>query len=479
MKRGRLVTTLMMLGIVTALPGARAATADPAATPAAAASSAAASPAAIAATAPSSAAPAATAPFDAEAETNAYLSLLSPAARARSDAYFEGGYWLILWDCVIALVVAWIFLGTGLSRRMRDKVEAMTRFRWLQSALYGGAYIFLATLFMLPWTFYEGYAREHQYNMSNQNLAAWLADEGKEAAISLVLGAIAIATIYAVVRKTPRTWWLWGSLVTVAFAALGAAIAPVFLEPVFNKFTPLPESPLKEHILSMARAQEIPATDVWLFDASKQTKRMSAHVSGLLGTTRISMNDNLLHRGSPEEILAVLGHEMGHYVLNHVYKGIVFIGLIIVAGFGFIRWSFAAAQRRFGERWGVRDIADVAGFPLVAALFAIFGLLVTPISNTVTRTMEAEADNYGLNASRQPDGFAQAALHLSEYRKMVPGPIEEWVFYDHPSGWHRIHRAMVWKREHLADADIVAYDAAHPGGPASFHLDVQGGPAHE
>jgi STE24 endopeptidase len=300
--------------------------------------------------------------------------------------------------------------------------------------------------------------------MSNQTLGGWLGDQGKGLAIGLVLGTLIIASVYAVVRKAPRTWWLWGAVVVIVFAMFTVAIGPVYLEPVFNKFTPLPETPLKSEILSMARAQGIPAQDVYGFDASKQTKRMSAHVSGLFGTTRISMNDNLMNRGSNEEIKAVLGHEMGHYVLNHVTKGITFIGLVIVAGFAFLRWSFDRVRTGFGAAWGIRDVGDPAGLPLLMVLLSVFFLLATPVNNTLTRTMEAEADNYGLNASRQPDGFAQAALHLSEYRKMTPGPIEEFLFYDHPSGWNRIHRSMVWKAEHIGDADIAAYDAAHPGG---------------
>lgn len=412
-----------------------------------------------------SAAAAATAPaaFDPEAATEAYLARLSPEARAKSDAYFVGGYWLILWDFVAGLVVAWLFLGTGLSLRMRNWAERVTRFRFVQTVLYGLGYIAIVTLVLLPWSAYEGYFREHEYGMSNHTLATWLTDQGKGLLIGLVLGTLAIAVVYGVIRKAPRTWWLWGSLALIAFAMLVVAIAPVYLEPVFNKFTPLAESPLKREILSMARAQEIPARDVYEFNASKQTKRMSAHVSGLFGTTRISLNDNLMTRGSSEEIKAVLGHEIGHYVLNHVTKGITFIGLIIVAGFAFLRWSFDKVRSGYGARWGIRDVGDIAGLPLLLVLFSAFSLALTPIDNTLTRTMEAEADNYGLNASRQPDGFAQAALHLSEYRKMTPGPIEEWVFYDHPSGWNRIHRAMVWKAEHIGDADIVAYDAAQPG----------------
>ncbi len=399
--------------------------------------------------------------FDADAATAGYLAELPPAARAKSDAYFEGGYWLILWDFLVGLAVAWLFLGTRLSARMRDRAERITRFKWLQTSLYSIGYILISSVLLLPWSAYEGYFREHQYGMSNQTLGAWLGDQAKGLAIGLVLGTLAATAIYAVLRRAPRTWWLWGSLVTIAIAMFAAAIAPVYLEPVFNDFKPLADSPLKRQILAMAHANGIPATDVYEFDASRQTKRMSAHVSGLLGTTRISMNDNLMNRGSQEEIKAVLGHEMGHYVLHHVYKGMTFIGIIIIVGFAFLSWSFEKVRTTYGAHWGVRGVADVAGMPLLLFLLSVYFLVLTPVNNTLTRTMEAEADNYGLNVSRQPDGFAQAAMHLSEYRKMVPGRIEELVFYDHPSGWHRIHRAMVWKGEHLQDADVAAYDAAH------------------
>ena len=398
-------------------------------------------------------------PFDAEAATAAYLSQLSPEARAKSDAYFEGGYWLILWDFLIGLAVAWLFLGTRLSVSIRDRAERMTRFRWLQTALYALAYIAISTLVLLPWSAYEGYFREHQYGMSNHTLASWFGDQAKGLAIGLVLGTLALTAIYAVLRRAPRTWWLWGALVTIGLAMVAVAIAPVYLEPVFNDFKPLAETPLKSAILSTARANGIPATDVFEYNASKQTKRISAHVSGLFGTTRISMNDNLMNRSSPEAIQAVLGHEMGHYILNHVTKGLTFIGLIIVAGFAFVSWSFDKVRQRLGG--GIRDVADPAGLPLLLALLSVFFFVLTPINNTITRTMEAEADNYGLNVSRQPDGFAQAAMQLSEYRKLEPGPIEEFVFYDHPSGWNRVHRSMVWKAEHVHDADIAAYDAAH------------------
>jgi STE24 endopeptidase len=167
---------------------------------------------------------------------------------------------------------------------------------------------------------------------------------------------------------------------------------------------------------------------------------------------RISLNDNLLNRCSKEEIQAVMGHEMGHYVLNHVYKGILFFGIIIFFGFAFVRWSFETVVRRFGGGWGVRGIADLAGLPLLMVLLSVFFFALTPINNTLIRTDEAEADIFGINAARQPDAEAAVALMLGEYRKLSPSPLEEWFFFDHPSGRNRILMAMRWKAEHLRES---------------------------
>jgi STE24 endopeptidase len=397
--------------------------------------------------------------FDADAATAAYLATMTPAARARSDAYFEGGYWLMLWDFVIGLLLAWALLSWRFSARMRDFAARLTRFRWAQTALYAIQYFVLTTVVTLPWAAYEGYVRERQYGMSTQGLADWLGDQAKELVITLIFGTLAAVAIYAVIRKLPKTWWLWGSAVAIGFLIFQIAVSPAYLEPVFNRFYPLAESPLKQRILSLARANGIPVDQVYEFDASKQTTKMSAHVGGMAGTAQISLNDNLMNRASPEEVEAVLGHEMGHYVLNHVYKGVLALGVLIVIGFAFISWAFDRVTLKFGERWGLRGVVDVAGLPLLVALFSIYVFALTPLLNSITRSMEAEADAFGLNAARQPDGAAQGALHLAEYRKMQPGAVEEVIFFDHPSGWNRIHRAMVWKAENVSAADT--YDALH------------------
>jgi STE24 endopeptidase len=258
-----------------------------------------------------------------------------------------------------------------------------------------------------------------------------------------------VIALFGIVRRLPRTWWIWGAVVTTVFSVFVALIAPVYLFPLFNTFKRLDDPKITAPILSLARANGIPARDVYQVDASRQSTRMSANVSGFAGTMRITLNDNLLRRGSPEEIQAVMGHEMGHYVLNHIYKGIMYQFIEIVLGFAFLNWALGWALRRWGDRWQVRGITDTAVVPLVVLLASVFFFVVSPLDNTFTRTQEHEADMYGLNTSRQPDGMAQAAIHLGEYRKMSPGPLEEWIFYDHPSGRNRIYAAMRWKGENL------------------------------
>jgi len=405
-------------------------------------------------------APVAAAHFNIEEATEAYMATLPPAALAKSNAYFEGGYWLTLWDTVVATAVAWLLLARKWSLRMRVAAERWTRRRWLQTGLYAAQYIVIVALLTLPWNAYEGFFREHQYNMSNQTLAGWLSDQGKGLIISLIIGCILAVSIYAVIRKAPRTWWLWGAVVTMMVFVFQVAISPTYLEPVFNQFYPLPDSALKQDILSLARANGIPARQVYEYDASKQTTKVSAHVSGLFGSAQISLNDNLINSATPEEIKAVLGHEMGHYVLNHGYKFMAPVFIIVVAGFALLQWGYVRLEPWL-IRWGVGPVTDVAGMPALIAIFGIYLFVLTPVFNTLIRTAEAEADAFGLNAARQPDGAAQAALQLSQYRKMHPGALEEFLFYDHPSGWNRIHQAMVWKAENVTTADIAAYDAVH------------------
>ncbi|HVU20677.1 MAG TPA: M48 family metalloprotease, partial [Rhizomicrobium sp.] len=235
--------------------------------------------------------------FDADKATNAYLAEISGEARKKSDSYFEGGYWLILWDALYAIAVSAILLFLRISARMRRIAEGVTRSKFWQVPIYIMMYIVITTVLSLPMSIYEEFIREHQYGMSNQNFIQWSGDFAIIFGVNFVVFTIIGTLVYAAIRASKRYWWVWGTAITVAFLVIGVAIAPVFIAPLLNHYKPLRDGELKQNILSLARSEGIPVTNVYEFDASKQTKRMSANVSGLFGTTRISMNDNLLNRG--------------------------------------------------------------------------------------------------------------------------------------------------------------------------------------
>jgi Zn-dependent protease with chaperone function len=236
-------------------------------------------------------------------------------------------------------------------------------------------------------------------------------------------------------------------------SAVGTMVAPVLIAPLFNTYKPLADPKISHAILAMANANQIPVRQVFEVDASRQSNRVSANVSGLFGTARISLNDNLLKQCGLPEIRAVMAHEMGHYVLNHSFKLTLYFGLFIFGGFALSRAVFERVLLRRGARWGIRGIADPAGFPLLTLIFSTFFFLITPLANTAVRVTEREADAFGINTAREADGFAKAALKLAAYRKLDPGPLEEMIFFDHPSGRARIRMAMDWKAANLPAGD--------------------------
>jgi STE24 endopeptidase len=389
--------------------------------------------------------------FDVEAATRAYLDTLQGAARAKSDAYFEGGYWLPLWGALVGIFAYWLMMRLRWSAKWSALAARITRRRWLQPALYSLPFTIVGAALTLPWTIYVDFTREHQYGLSNQNFLEWFKEWGIMLGVGLVIGAIFFTIIYAVIRGSPKRWWLWGSAATGAIFAVMILLAPIFIEPLLNKYTPMQAGPVRAEILRIAHEQDIPANDVYVVDASRQTKRISANVAGLGPTIRIALNDNLLNRSNLAGIKAVMGHEMGHYKLYHVHKLLAYLTLMALAGFWFTHWAVPKLLKRHGEQWGVRDIADPGSAPVIMAVLAMLGIPGGILFNSIIRFHENEADAFGLEAAREPDGFAMTAMQLSEYRKIEPGALEEVLFYDHPSGRTRVRMAMEWKAKHLGE----------------------------
>ncbi len=387
--------------------------------------------------------------FDPVAATNAYLAKVPPDKKAKSDAYFEGGYWLILWDFLASSFVFILLLATGWSARMRDWAERVTRFQPIHTFVYWAEFLVVISVLTFPLGVYEGFVREHKYGLATQTFGPWLGDQLKGLAVGVVFGGLLLMALYGIVRRLPRTWWIWSAATSLVFLTFFALIAPVYVAPLFNKYTRLEDPAIRDPILSMARANGISAKDVFVQDASRQSTRISAFVTGFLSTERIVLNDNLLKRCSLAEIEAVMGHEMGHYVMHHAYKGLMFFGVILVLAFAFLSRSSEWALKRWGDKWRTHSAGDLAALPLFAFLILAFLFVLTPIDNSYSRTEEYEADIFGLNAAREPDAEAEVDLKLADYRKLDPGTLEEIIFYDHPSGRVRIYAAMRWKAEHL------------------------------
>ena len=406
--------------------------------------------------------------------TRAWLDTVPADKRAKSDAYFEGGYWLILWDFLVSIAISVFLLASRISARMRDFAESRTRFKFLQVALCGIAFLLLSYVLGFPLHVYAQFFREHAYGMATQNFVQWFAEQLILIAADLIVVSLLLGALYAIFRRASRTWWIWGTLVSIVFAVLIIMLAPVYLEPLLNTYKPITDPEISEPILAMARANQIPVAQVFEVDASRQTRRISANVSGFMGTTRIALNDNLLKGCTLPEIREVMAHEMGHYILNHSFKLVTYSSFFFLLGFLALRVFFQAAARRWGELWGLRvaplppqtlppgdpatsaapssltyGIADPAGLPLLALIFSTVFFLLTPIIHTTIRVHEREADAFSINTAREPDAFAKVALKLGEYRKLDPSPLEEFIFFDHPSGRARIRMAMDWKAAHL------------------------------
>jgi len=398
---------------------------------------------------------AATPAFNVEQASRAYIDTLQGEELEKSNSYFEGGYWLTLWGAVVAFFVDFFLLKSRLSSGFRTWAEQKTKRTWAVTWLTSLPYLVASFVLILPWTIYTSFFREKQYDLMSQGFGEWAGEQAIGLLITLLIFPLLIMAIFAVIRRAPKTWWIWGTGVVSIFLFIGLLLGPVFISPLFNEYTEMEPGPLRDRIVAMAAEHDVPTENIYVFNQSKQHKRISANVSGVGPTIRISLNDNLLERTDPEEVAAVMGHELGHYVLGHTWRSIIIIGMIMALGLFLIARIAPKLIARYGEQWGVRGISDPAALPLFSLLLTIYFLAATPALNTLIRVNESDADLFGLNAAKEPDGFAKVAMRLSEYRKIEPGPIEEMLFFDHPSGATRVRMSMDWKAKNTENPAIV------------------------
>jgi STE24 endopeptidase len=389
--------------------------------------------------------------FDPAAATAAYLAALSPAGHAKATAYTQGGHWILLWAWLVGVIVAFIILRTGVLHRLRKKIDGTRRRPWTASAAVTMVFLALSWLLGLPWSVYADWWREKSYGLNNQTLPAWLTEQLVAAVISTIAFGLFLTVLYAIIRRAPRFWWAWAGGLAVVFSAIGLLAAPIFIEPLFNKYTPAPPGAVRDQVVALAEKAHVPSDKIYIYDGSRQSNRYTANVAGLGGTARVAMSDVMFKKGADlAEVRGVVGHEMGHYAHAHVLWGTLAISLMAIAAFALIQWLFLPTAILL--RAEVTSIADPAGLPVIMIILMTLQLLATPITNTLTRLQEADADRFSLEVANEPDGLSKALVKTIEYRASSPSAIEEFLFYDHPSVEHRVRSAMDWKAAHLADA---------------------------
>ena len=388
--------------------------------------------------------------FDPAAATAAYLAQLPPEAHAKATAYTQGGHWLMLWGLIVALVVATIIIRSGVLVTLRRRLERRRPRPVLVSFLVGFAYLLIDWLISLPWSAYSGWWRQKQYGLTSQAFGGWLGEAAIGVGIGGLFAGLFLVALYALIRKAPRTWWLWSGGLSAAFIAVLMLVSPLYIEPIFNKYTPAPAGPVRDAVVEMAKANGVPSDKIFVYDGSRQSNAYTANVSGLFGSARVAMSDTMFKQGADlSEVRAVVGHEMGHYAHQHSLWIAGVMSLLSIVAFFLVDRLFAPVSRLLGAD-NVQGLADPAGLPVLAVILAVLGLVAAPLQNSLIRLAETDADRFSLERVNEPDGLAKALVKTIAYRAASPSQLEEMLFYDHPAVSVRIRRGMDWKAAHPA-----------------------------
>lgn len=345
-----------------------------------------------------------------------------------------------------SFVVLLFILGSRLSSRIRDASRRVAKRPFLTTVVFFALFSLVETILEFPLTYYGGFAVPHQFALTNQSFASWMGDLGKEFAVNVVIGSLLAALALFAIGKF-RRWWVALWLGSIPVMILTIVIAPVFIDPLFNKFEPLKDQTLKRALLDEASRAGIAGGRVYQVNKSKQTTTMNAYVTGLGPTNRIVMWDTLLAKLDHDEILAVMGHEMGHYVMGHIWQGLAWGVLVSLVITFLAQQTYERGLVRWGGRWGVESKSDPAALPWLFVIIGLVGFLLSPVMNGISRHMEHQADIFGLELTHLNDPMATAFVKFAEDSKVDPTPnafIEFWR-YSHPSLTKRIEFVRNYK----------------------------------
>ena len=378
-----------------------------------------------------------------EAATAQYIDSLGPAALQKAHDYTVGKEWMLLWSLLVAAAVTWLIVKSGLLDRIEAKIPE--RRRNLRAFLVSLTYFLVSAVLTLPWTLYASWIREKNYGRTSQPIGDFLGQLGLSTAVfSLITAAFAIG-IYWLMRRTGKRWWLWSGGLFAVGTAFIILLSPVLIEPLFNKYEPVPPGQVRDAVVEMAGRAGVPAERVFMYDGSRQSNNFTANAGGVGNTARVAISDVAFKNATLDEVRAVTGHEIGHYVLKHTWLGILIYSLGAIGLFWLADRLFPRFARTFGSS---ATIDQPRGIPVLMFVASLFALLASPLFNSFARMVEIQADQYSLETENRPDGLASALVKTAEYRYPRPGKLEEVMFYDHPSVEARVRTAMQWKADH-------------------------------
>src|SRR5579859_285796 len=382
---------------------------------------------------------------------------IDPERQRSAQEYTRLRHRLMLIDLGLAALFLLVLLGTKLSIGLRDALattgawQPIAHWAPLHIGLYFCLLLIVYQVLDAPLSYYSGYALPHRYRLSHQSLASWLADQTKGLVLGLLFELAAVEFLYLLLAVQPTLWWLWAAIALLLVSVVLANLAPVLILPLFYKLTPLNDEELSQRLLALAERANTRVRGVFTMNMSRKTSTANAALMGLGNTRRIVVGDTLLGAYTPDEIEVVLAHELGHHVHHDIWKLIITQAILGLGGLYLVN---------LGLHWAVETrhfylaLTDVAAMPLIALALGLFGLITMPLGNSFSRLVERQADEYALQTTRQPDAFISAMTRLANQNlaELEPGPIVEFLLYDHPAIGKRLKHAERFKlKSRIAD----------------------------
>lgn len=404
-------------------------------------------------------------PVGAAEAQSAAQAVKVPEPTPEAIRFYTTGHYYWVAGRIVAMAIPAAFLFTGASARLGRWAGRIGRSWYGTIAVYLAAYLSLVFLIELPWNYLRGFVRSHAYGLSVQSLPQWLGDALKGLGVEIV-GAVLFGWVpFLLMARSPRRWWLWTSGLYIPFVLFGVMIKPVWIDPLFDEFGPMRDRALESRILDLASRAGIEGSRVFEVDKSRDTTTVNAYVTGLGGTKRIVLWDTLLAKLDEPEILVIVGHEMGHYVLGHVIRSALLSASVVLIGLYAIHRLASGLIVRFRDRFGFDRLADVASVPLILLLVQVVSLVATPVVYTYSRYQEREADRFALELTRDNHAGAMSFVKLQRENLGYPRP---GLFYKiwrstHPTYGERIdffNSYQPWKT-----GEPMAYESHFGAGP--------------